>query len=644
MPRFALIITFISCLFLATDCISQTQLIEKLKYDIDKSATAEQKLAATLAFCKEWESYSPDTLYKYAALAKHYAAAQKNKKAEMLADYYTAVWLFQANKLDSAMIAADGVIKKYTVAFPYDEVYLELYGLRGNILTRTARINELLAHNLDLLKLTEQQKDTLGMARATLGVGNVKLKLKSYDEALSWYHTALNIMQDPVYKRKLSFIYNNIAIVFYHLQKKDSSEYYINLGLHYSKEDENLTNLANALFLHGGLMAEYNNLEKAEASFKEGVEVRKKIGDVYYLINDMGQLALFYANNKEPRKGIALCREALELAAKNGQSYGNIDGLYTVLGKNYLVSGDYKNYSEILNKRLELKDSTYALNTSEQMAELQTKYEVQKKENTIIQQKLDITRKNYLFFGAVVLSVIILTAALLIFRNYRKRQRMRMELMLENEKMNAGLAVKEAAEQERIRIAADLHDNLGAYAASMAANLDSITFRETDAENATMHRELRNNSMSIISELNDTIWVLKKDSLSLTAISDRIKLFVSRIQPSYPGIVIDVEENIETDHELSSAHAFNLFRVVQEAVNNALKHSKGNRVVVKIAGNAAWKVSIEDNGRSFISNAENGAGNGLKNMQSRSKESGWNISWNTLEGGGTVVNISTTTN
>ncbi|MGB8194014.1 MAG: tetratricopeptide repeat protein, partial [Chitinophagaceae bacterium] len=478
-------------------------------------------------------------------------------------------------------------------------------------------------------------------ARATLGIGNVKLKLKSYDEALQWYHRALDIMQNPVHKRKLSFIYNNIAIVFYHLQHQDSSEYYVRLGLRYSREDENLTNYANSLFVYGGLMAEYNRMKEAESGFKEAVEVRRQIGDVYYLINDMGQLALFYANNKEPQKGIALCKEGLELAAKHGSSYGNIDGLYEVLGRNYQAAGDYKSYSEILGKQLRLKDSTYKINSSEQMAELQTRYEVQKIENTLIQQKLGLTRKNYLFYSALLLSVVIIAAAVMLFSSYRKRQRMQVEKMMEDEKRNADHAVKEAGEKERVRIAADLHDNLGAYAASMASNIDSIKLKETDNENAMVYRELRNNSMSIISQLNDTIWVLKKDSLSLTAISDRIKVFISRIQPSYPGVAIDVEENIETDQELSSAHAFHLYRIVQEAVNNALKHSRATRIQVKIDAHENWDVRISDNGRGFDAQHA-GRGNGLANMKNRSIEAGWNIAWTTNEEGGMTVRVSTT--
>lgn len=644
MSRFLLIC--ISLCLTAFTGFTQTRIIEKLRTNIDAATNPSQKLDATLAFCDAWESYSPDTLRKYTTLSKQLATEQKNARALLLADYYHAAWLFQVNKLDSAMNVTDDVIKKYTASHSYDDTYLKLYGLRGNILTRTARMNELMAHNFDLLKLTTQQHDTLGMARATLGIGNVKLKLKSFEEALTWYHNALHIMENPVYKRKLSFIYNNIAITFYHLSNLDSAEHYVNLGLRYSREDENLTNLANSLFVYGGFMAEFNHLAKAEAAFKEAVEVRKQIGDVYYLINDQAQLALFYANNNEPQKGIALCREGLALAEANGQSYANMDVLYEVLGKNYQVAGDFKSYSEILNTRLRLKDSTYKINTSEEIAELQTRYEVQKKENTIIQQKLDLTQKNYFLYGSALLSLIILAVAAFIFRNYRRRQR----LALEEEKRNAASAVKEAGEKERVRIAADLHDNLGAYAASMASNIDSISMRDEHPQNAAVYRELRNNSMSIISQLNDTIWVLKKDSLSLTAISDRIKVFIRRIQPSYPGISIEVKEDIVADHQLSSAHAFHLYRIVQEAVNNALKHSKGNAILVTITGadnhsGPAWHVRVEDNGLGMQDNYnERDGGNGLTNMKTRSREAGWNIDWEANDKGGTIVNISPTTN
>jgi signal transduction histidine kinase len=656
MPRNHLLFVSFFLLF-STACLGQpVNRLQKLEANISSAASPRQKLSATLALCDEWESYSPDTLNKYARLAKQLALFQKNPRAGILADYYLAVYLFQVNKLDTAISLTDDVIRRYRAAFPYDEMYVKLLGLKGNILLRTAKMDELMSLDFDLIKLTEEHKDTLGMARGTLGIGNVNLKLKKYEEALTWYHKALNLMENPLYKRRLSFIYNNMAIIFYYLARQDSALYnvklfqdsaiyYIKQGVRYSRDDQNLTNLANALFLYGGLLAEFKQLSEAEAMFKEGVEVRKKIGDIYYLINDMGQLGLFYADNKNPQKGIALCKEGLALAEQNGQSYGNINSLYEVLGRNYLAAGDYKNYSDALVKQLALKDSVYKRNSAEVMGEMQTKYDVQKRENVIMQQKFDLSKKNYFIIGSLVLLLVVILASYFIFREYKRRQRIKTRLMLVEEKRKAEQAVTEAEEAERKRIAADLHDSLGAYAASIASNIEHIHWPAADRHNTIALQELRTNSRSIVSQLGDTIWALKKDALPLTAISDRIKIFIQQIQPSYPGITIDVFESIQTDHLLPPSQAFHLFQIVKEAINNALRHSHCRCIAIKIRGDKTWKININDDGEGMINKITlKEGGNGLINMKSRARESGWNIQWQSNEPRGTQVIIEPTTN
>jgi len=619
--------------------------IDVLKLNITTAPTAPAKINAILDFCDQWESYNPDTLLKYAGWAKQLAVEQKDKHSDIVADYYQAVYLFQVNKLDSASLVINEIITRYRKSFPYDDMLIRMYGLKGNILLRTTKMNELMAQNYYLVKLTEEHKDTSGLARATLGIGNVNLKLKKYDDALLWYRKALALMENPLYKRKLSFIYNNIAIVFYHLSNQDSAEYYIKLGLRYSREDQNLTNLANSLFLYGGMLAEFNRLNEAEANFKEAIEVRRRIGDIFYLITDMAQLALFYADNNYPDKGIALCKSGLELAEKNGQSYANMNGLYEALAKNYLVAGDYKNYGEALSKELALKDSIYKQNSAESLAEMQAKYELQKKENIIIQQKLDLISKNYLLYSFLLLFFFTLVLSTVFFRNYRKRQKLKMQLMQQQEKRGSEIAVAEAEEAERKRIAADLHDSLGAYAASIASNIDRIYFSETENGNLIALKELRNNSQSIVAQLGDTIWALKKDALSLTAISDRLKIFIQKIQTSYPNIVIDVFENITVDPLLPPSQAFHLFQIVKEAVNNALRHSHCKTIILTIVGDQNWKVSISDNGRGMLhSVTTTEGGNGVINMKSRAREAGWLIEWQQNKAGGTQVIIESTTN
>jgi signal transduction histidine kinase len=279
------------------------------------------------------------------------------------------------------------------------------------------------------------------------------------------------------------------------------------------------------------------------------------------------------------------------------------------------------------------------------LKDLEIKYNLQKQENTIIQQKLNITKKNYWLYGSALFTVMAAAIFWLGFRNYRRKQSIKMTLALAEEKRIAIQSIKDAEEHERKRIAADLHDNLGVYAASLSSNLSYLQPGHTDLRTENAMQELQNNSNAIISELNDTIWVLKKDALSLTAISDRVKVFISRIRKSYPEINIDVKEKIETDFLLPSSQAFHLYRVIQEAVNNSLKHSNGKNITVEIIANTEWKVIIEDDGKWLNKDKKSsGGGSGLINMKERCAEAGWVINWITGGQKGTVVEIYTTTN
>ena len=200
--------------------------------------------------------------------------------------------------------------------------------------------------------------------------------------------------------------------------------------------------------------------------------------------------------------------------------------------------------------------------------------------------------------------------------------------MQEEEKQRSEIAVLKAGELERKRIAADLHDNLGAYAASIASNLDQIDLKNYDEKDNILLQELRNNSQAIVSQLIDTIWVLKKDSLSLTAISDRIKVFLQRINASYPKINMEVLEKIQSDKVMPAAQAFHLFQIMQEGLNNAVKHSGAENIRIIIESDKLWKVTIEDDGKGIdTSGLTSTSGNGIFNMKNRCKESGCDIQW-----------------
>ncbi|MBO9657299.1 MAG: hypothetical protein J7527_00585, partial [Chitinophagaceae bacterium] len=138
---------------------------------------------------------------------------------------------------------------------------------------------------------------------------------------------------------------------------------------------------------------------------------------------------------------------------------------------------------------------------------------------------------------------------------------------------------------------------------------------------------------------DDTIWALNKDALTLTAISDRLKIFARRMKASYPNIDLDVEENITNDISLPPTQAFHLFQVIQEAVVNAMKHSGGSGVKILLETTNSWRVSIADNGTGIKtgSSSKGMGGNGLTNMRNRAASAGWQLYWEPATPGTRVI-------
>src|SRR5690606_17472557 len=92
----------------------------------------------------------------------------------------------------------------------------------------------------------------------------------------------------------------------------------------------------------------------------------------------------------------------------------------------------------------------------------------------------------------------------LLFRNYNRKKKMQLEIVQQQEAIRTRFAIKEAEENERKRIAADLHDNLGSYAASIKANVDEMQHPPTVHSSAL--ELLQANSQQMVALLGDTIW------------------------------------------------------------------------------------------------------------------------------------------
>ena len=180
---------------------------------------------------------------------------------------------------------------------------------------------------------------------------------------------------------------------------------------------------------------------------------------------------------------------------------------------------------------------------------------------------------------------------------------------------------KLALEQQRQKITADLHDDIGASLSSLQIN-SAIALKlisKEDIKTRNILAKIETQASEIISRMGDFIWSMNSDEDSLMSLSSRIKNYANEIFGNS-----DVEYKIEINNQVDELIQDNLFRknivlITKEAINNAAKYSKAKFVLISIqVVEKMLIINVSDNGTGFEHDNKNG--NGLINMKKRTKE------------------------
>ena len=633
MFRLCFCIYWITLVIIPFFPVAQTSKISILKNKVYNSKSSDEKLKAIFALCDERHSLSTDSLQKYASEALRLSHSRGNKIEIAYAEYYDANYLLKIGLIDSAFNICNRNIKMLKTISQGKDLLHEYEGCRAGIFIKKNLYKEALSEFYRILNEAEINNDTPHQISGKNGIGWVNLEIDRYRESLDWLNNALHTSGNEKYESYLVYIYSNIAANYNSLSINDSAEIYINKSLLLARKVQNLSALANGLNIQADIYTQTKRISLAEKSLTEALGIRKLVGDPFYVVSDMMQLAKFYGQTGQPAKGIDVSLEGIKMA-KSFNLSSKLLILYDALAQNYKAAHDYGKYATTLERIISVKDSVYNKNSAEALADVQARYALQKKENIIIQQKLDLVSKNYLLYGTLITILFIIITASIIFKNFRRRQQLKLELMMQEEKRSSFMAVRQAEETERKRIAADLHDNMGAYATAMIANVEDLAKQET--KNVSTLEHLKSNASEIMSHLRDTIWALNKESIFVTAISDRFKNYVQKIGPAYPAIKIEISEDILSDVSLSPVQALNIFRILQEALTNALKHSHANHIGILISSNNRISMSVADNGIG-INEKNLKMGNGLTNMETRALEAGFALDIPREKGGTRIL-------
>jgi len=213
----------------------------------------------------------------------------------------------------------------------------------------------------------------------------------------------------------------------------------------------------------------------------------------------------------------------------------------------------------------------------------------------------------------------------------------------EIEKKELALTKEQQLRDEKERISRDLHDNIGAELAILSMELwqASRLYPDDPGINSALVT-----SASIYNQLRDTIWAIEKNHVKIEDLESRLRVMLWKQGQANTTIQFDLATMIaDSQFSLTPAQSINLFRIVQEAVQNAVTHSACTNIKVSIHFNSPGNLQVEivDNGKGFdpSHNGHNGDGHyGLRNMKRRALEVQGQISIVSTELRGTSVALS----
>lgn len=195
--------------------------------------------------------------------------------------------------------------------------------------------------------------------------------------------------------------------------------------------------------------------------------------------------------------------------------------------------------------------------------------------------------------------------------------------------------------QEKERISRDLHDNVGSQLSVITSNLDNMSYLAGKNILTADKIEIVNEFVrEAIQSLRDTIWVTHQETISILEFRARIQQYVLKYYPSLENCQIMVNFE-ETPTNLSSSQALNLFRIIQEALNNTQKYAQSSHISINFKLiKQHFILTIIDNGIGFnVENKINGSHFGLLNMEKRANEIEGKLQIQSKNGIGTKIEV-----
>lgn len=532
----------------------------------------------------------------------------------------------------------------------------DAYTRLGLLDKNAGRLNEAVSNYKKSLHYRSADHDSIGIAKCYTNLGNVYNEKEMIDSAIFYQLSALRINEKVAEKGVVVDNYNNLGLSYKNNGDYALAEEYLLSGYQVAKKTNNIeeqrlaricNNLANVYYEQGA------NMAKAKPYLLETISLADSVSDdlladasntlglilmeqnplpkdsilfyfqfAYNIYKSTGSTELaavtsnlgdFYVQTGNDELAIRYLLESNKICTDQELKTQLITN-YKLLAAVYINQGRTADAYEAVSQALALNEEVYTLEKTEKIAQLQLAYETEKKDRIIAEEKATsamqagvIARQR--FVGSLLAGgALIIIGGILFYMRQRQLKR-----KLEYEKKLA---------DDRLRISADLHDEIGSALSSIGLYSEVLknTLQASDYPAAINYgSEIANTSRELMDNMSDLVWAVNPRNDSFEQLTTRLSNFGYKIfGAGNTNFKVEITGDISSK-EVPMAVRHQIYMILKEALNNSAKYAQAKNVLLSIKYKPdSINLSVTDDGRGFdIANAGNG--NGLQNMRRRAE-------------------------
>jgi two-component system NarL family sensor kinase len=597
----------------------------------------------------------------------------------------------------------DSAIYYYTKAYDLSEKLgyrtgiLKYYSNITYVYNGQGKYEEALNLNLQSVELAEEYGTPIQLAACLGNVANSYLYLERYEDAIEYFLRASEVISNTGNSQYQCILFNNLAIIYLKLDQAEKAREYAqkaldiankidnvynigisldnlaltyielqqpDLSLPYLEQALEVANKSENLFLKESILihfAEANQqlgqFEKILPYAEEGLQLAKDLEDISGEATAYLKLGYYYLYRNRMNKAFEYAYLS-ENAAASINLQEQLANAYLLQGQISLANKDYIASQKYLFKHDSIEILTVNQRILNNIQELDAKYETEKKERQINQlehetalQELRLRQNKLVLLILSGIIFTILTISFLLFRSYRQKQ---LILKQENElherkiaefetekQLSIAEAMLKGQDEERTRLARDLHDGLGGMLTGI--KLSFMNLRELMAP-CLEDQQLFDRGLDMLDgssmELRRVAHNLMPEVLLKFGLDSSINDLCENItqngglKVSYQSTGLD---NFNPDQNVSVI----IYRLVQELMNNILRHASAGQAFVQLDfHDSNLGITVEDNGIGFdTSLLLTSAGIGWRNIRNRVEYLTGKIDIQSVPERGTTVNI-----